>query len=222
MGSVQFGMFVEQVATTVTSATPVAMTSTSLQIQEFTGSTAQTVKLPPTGSPNAVVGQFFEFYNQSSATITMQYQDGTSFTPSPTILAGGALVVTLISTGTANGTWVVESPTTAAATSGLRTINAQVGTTYTFALSDGSGFGDNPLVTFGSASATTVTIPTNLSVPFPVGTQIDCIQVGAGAVTFAAAGGVTLEFSGSATISQYVFASLVQVSANTWVLAEDN
>lgn len=101
-----------------------------------------------------------------------------------------------------------------------RTLNNQTGTSYAFVLGDGSAAGGNALVTLSNASAQTVTIPTNASVAFPVGTEIDCLQLGAGKVTFAAAGGVTLNSaSGNKSIAaQYVGVSLLQVSANSWVL----
>ena len=41
------------------------------------------------------------------------------------------------------------------------------------------------MVTFSNAAAQTVTVPPNSSVAFPIGTQIDCAQIGAGKVTFA-------------------------------------
>lgn len=105
----------------------------------------------------------------------------------------------------------------------LRTVNAQSGTTYTFVLADGSGNGLNPLVTFSNGSATTVTVPTNASVAFPVGTQIDCIQIGAGKVTFAAAGGVTLNSKAGnlAIAAQYVGATLIKTATNTWYVLGD-
>ena len=59
-----------------------------------------------------------------------------------------------------------------------RNINAQTGTSYTLVLSD-----EGKLVTLTSATAVTLTIPTNASVAFPIGTQIDLSQDGAGAVT---------------------------------------
>lgn len=101
-----------------------------------------------------------------------------------------------------------------------RTINAQSGTTYTFALSDGSNAGTSPLVTFGSGSATTVTIPPNSSVAFPVGAVIECIRMGAGTVTFAPGAGVTINSVGGllGISNQYVGVSLVQTSANVWVI----
>ena len=57
--------------------------------------------------------------------------------------------------------------------------NAQTGTTYTFVLADA----DNKLVTASNAAAQTYSIPTNASVAFPIGTQLNIIQIGAGQVT---------------------------------------
>lgn len=104
-----------------------------------------------------------------------------------------------------------------------RTINSQIGTSYTLVLSDGSAAGANTLITMGNAGATTVTVPTNASVAFPVGTQVDVMQVGAGKVTFSPAGGVTLN-SKSANLSisaQYVGVSLIKTATNTWELLGD-
>lgn len=44
---------------------------------------------------------------------------------------------------------------------------------------------------FTAATAVAATIPTNASVPFPIGTEIELIQAGAGQVTITAAAGVT-------------------------------
>ena len=107
MGSFSHGMLVEQVALITTSGGTTTLSSTSLQIQYFTGSSAQTVKLPPTTT--MFVGQFFELYNASSATITMEYQDASSFTPAATIPSNTSLIVKLTSTGTTNGTWAVAT-----------------------------------------------------------------------------------------------------------------
>lgn len=104
-----------------------------------------------------------------------------------------------------------------------RTINAQTGTTYTFVLADGSGAGFQPLVTLSNASPVIVTIPTNASVAFPIGTQIDCINQGVGKVTFAAAGGVTVNSKASnlSISAQYVGVTLVKTATNTWTLMGD-
>ena len=97
-------------------------------------------------------------------------------------------------------------------------INTQTGTTYTFALTDAG-----KLVTFGSGSATTVTIDTFANVAFPTGTQIDCAQLGAGKVTFAGAGGVTVNSkdSNKAIGAQYVGVTLIKTDTNVWLLLGD-
>lgn len=101
-----------------------------------------------------------------------------------------------------------------------RTINAQSGTTYTFALADGSAAGGNPLVTASNAAAQTYTVPPNSSVAFPIGTQIDLVQQGAGAVTFAPGSGVTLNSEGSLLTmgGQYSGATLIKTATDTWTV----
>lgn len=104
-----------------------------------------------------------------------------------------------------------------------RTINAQVGTSYTFVLADGSAGGAFPLVTASNVAAQTYTVPNNSSVAFPVGTQIDLIQLGSGQVSIAAAGGVTIgSKSGFLKVAaQYVGVTLIKTGTNSWVLLGD-
>jgi len=96
-----------------------------------------------------------------------------------------------------------------------RTINSQVGTTYTLALSDAGN-----IIDFNNASPVTVTIPLNATVAFPSGTQIDVMQAGAGKVTFSAAGGVTIQSAGGnkSLGGQYAAASLVKIATDVWRL----
>lgn len=91
--------------------------------------------------------------------------------------------------------------------------NAQVGTTYTFALSD-AGI----TVTCTNASPILATIPLNSTVAFPVGSNIDVIQGGAGKVTFTPAGGVTLKsLAGNLSISgQNAGITLRKEATDTW------
>lgn len=78
----------------------------------------------------------------------------------------------------------------------------------------------NSVVIMGGSSAQTITIPTNTSVPFPVGTQITFIMGGAGAVVFAPGSGVTLQSKDTKrTIDgQYASATLVKIATDTWSL----
>lgn len=107
---------------------------------------------------------------------------------------------------------------TAAAYNGLVnfTLNDQTGTSYTPVLTDQY----QVLVTRSNASASTLTIPTNASVAFPVGTVITVLNKGAGLVTISGAGGVTVLSAGavaaSPTLAQYKSCALIQVAANTW------
>lgn len=93
-------------------------------------------------------------------------------------------------------------------------INAQTGTTYTAVLTD-----DGKLVTCDNGSAITFTIPTNASVAFGVGTQINIMQLGAGQVTIAGAG-VTFRSEGSKlkTKGQYAVATCCKIATDTWVV----
>jgi hypothetical protein len=97
----------------------------------------------------------------------------------------------------------------------VRTIDAQIGTTYTFALADAGN-----LCEFTNAAAITVTIPLNATVAFPIGTQIDVVQGGAGKVTFAGAGGVTLKSVGSlkSLSTQEAGGTLIKMATDTWRL----
>lgn len=104
------------------------------------------------------------------------------------------------------------------------TLNAQTGTTYTFVLTDSN----NTLVTASNASAQTYSIPTNASVAYPIGAQINIIAIGAGQVTInAVTSGTTTVLSNGATAAspklrvQYSSASLLKVATDTWYVIGD-
>jgi hypothetical protein len=102
-------------------------------------------------------------------------------------------------------------------------LNAQTGTTYTFALSD-----NGKLVTASNASAQTYSIPTNATTAFPTGTQINIIQIGAGQVTIQAAssGTTTVSSTGASATApklraQFSAATLIKASADLWYVTGD-
>lgn len=104
------------------------------------------------------------------------------------------------------------------------TLNAQTGTTYTFALTDAN----NTLVTASNASAQTYSIPTNASVAFPIGAQINIIAIGAGQVTInAVTSGTTTVASNGATATapklrvQYSSATAIKVNTDSWYVVGD-
>jgi hypothetical protein len=94
------------------------------------------------------------------------------------------------------------------------TLNAQTGTSYTLVLTDA-----HDLVTLSNGSAITLTIPTNASVAFAIGDQVNIVQIGTGQVTVGGAG-VTIGSQGSKLKlnGQWSAATLIKIDTNTWVL----
>jgi hypothetical protein len=134
------------------------------------------------------------------------------------------------------GSTVIPSGTTVTTVAGLTltspvsndpklnlSINANTATTYTFVLTDNGKF-----VTSNNASAQTLSIPTNASVAFPIGTQINVIQIGAGQVTVnAVTSGTTTVLSNAATAAapktrnQYAALTAIKVATDTWYVIGD-
>ena len=78
------------------------------------------------------------------------------------------------------------------------------------------------LIEMGSGSALTLTIPTNATVAYPVGTSLDILQTGAGQVTIAGAAGVTVNATpGLKLRTQWSSATLLKRAENTWVVFGD-
>ena len=95
------------------------------------------------------------------------------------------------------------------------TINAQTGTTYTLVLTDA-----DKLVTLDNGAAITLTVPTNASVAFPVGTVVAGAQLGAGLVSIAGATGVTINGvtpGDEASAGQWSTWSLTKLATDTWL-----
>ena len=109
---------------------------------------------------------------------------------------------------------------TAAAYNGLVnfTLNDQTGTTYTPVLTDQY----QVLVTRSNASASTLTIPTNASVAFPVGTVITVLNIGAGTCTIKAVTSSTTTVLSAGTVAaqptlgQYKSAACIKTGTDTW------
>lgn len=135
------------------------------------------------------------------------------------------------------GSTVIPSGTTVTTIAGLTltspvlndpklnlSINANTATTYTFVLAD-----NGKLVTSNNASAQTLSIPTNASVAFPVGTQINVAWItGAGQPTInAVTSGTTTVLSTGATstapklrVANSV-ATCIKIATDTWLVTGD-
>jgi hypothetical protein len=166
---------------------------------------------------------------------TLTFQDGSTQT---TAAVGG---VTSVSGGngiTATGTTAVSVAIDTLITADLTTaqtltnkiltapqinlgVNTQSGTTYTTVLAD-----NGKLITQTNASAITTTIPPNASVAYPIGAQLNFVQLGAGQLTIQGGAGVTVISTGATASApkcraQYSSATAIQVSANNWLVAGD-
>ena len=104
------------------------------------------------------------------------------------------------------------------------TLNANTSTTYTFVLTD-----NGKLVTSNNAAAQTLSIPTNASVAFPIGTQINVAWItGAGQPTInAVTSGTTTVLSTGATSTAPKLrvvnsaATCIKIATDTWLVTGD-
>jgi hypothetical protein len=188
------------------------------------------------------------YVTTSGRTITLHTEDNhlcqviTTFTTGLTALNGLTDQVQNFATGTSGTDFGINStgsthtfnlPTASATNRGAlsttdwTTFNAKASTevsinnqtsNYILDISD-----SYKLIEMNVGSANTLTIPTNIVVPFPIGTQILISQYGAGQTTITAAGTVTLRSSGgkTKTAAQYAMATLVKRGTNEWYLAGD-
>ena len=166
----------------------------------FTSLSATAMDNTPIGGTTAAAGTF--------TTLEATSMDST---PIGASTPATATFTTLAATGntTLEGTAVVKQ--------GLPIIE-EAGTTKTLALTDNGNY-----IITSSASAVTVTVPPNSSVAFPVGAEIVVFQSGAGQVTFAAGGGVTIRSKDNnlKISAQYAAATLKQVATDEWHLLGD-
>jgi hypothetical protein len=78
------------------------------------------------------------------------------------------------------------------------------------------------LIEVAKATATTITIPTDATLNFPIGTSLDILQTSTGQVTIAGAGGVTVNATpGLKLRTTWSSATLFKRAANTWVVYGD-
>ena len=112
--------------------------------------------------------------------------------------------------GTASG----EVPTVAIGNSlwdNLKKVVVESGTSRTLALIDAGKY-----INCTAGTAVTITIPLNATAAFPISTEIDVWQDGAGVVSFVGAVGVTIHSVGLSLAAQYRAATLKKVGTDTW------
>lgn len=96
----------------------------------------------------------------------------------------------------------------------VKVVNADSNTTYNFDLDDA-----NKIVTLNNASPVSAVIPANASVAYPVGTQIDIVNIGAGTVTVSITSDTLNQNVGGLTLAQYDKRTITKVDTTVWVLS---
>ena len=157
--------------------------------------------------------------NASVSTTELGYLDGVTSaiqTQIDTKLATATAASTYLTTSTAASTYLASS-TAATTYVPLNLVTSAQTASYTLVLADAS-----KLVEVSNASANNLTVPLNSSVAFPVGTQINILQTGAGQITVVATGGVTINATpGLKLRAQWSSATLIKRATDTWVLVGD-
>jgi hypothetical protein len=158
-------------------------------------------KLQVNGSISMAYASFFNFQGSSGAGDVLIDNSGS------TLRVTGA--VQLSNSVTFNSTALVQGLLT-----NYNVYNTQT-SSYTLVLGDAS-----KVIEMNVASANTVTIPTNASVAFPIGTEITVLQYGVGITSIAVAGGVSIVSKDSASIigNRYTGVTLLKRGTNEWYL----
>ncbi len=103
---------------------------------------------------------------------------------------------------------------------GVPSISSFVYKTASYTL-DALTLRDN-IIEVASSSATTITIPAESSVNYPIGSSIDILQTSTGQVTIEAAAGVTVNATpGLKLRTQWSSATLLKRAADTWIVYGD-
>jgi hypothetical protein len=141
-------------ATTATAAGTTVLTVASAQIQNFSGSTTQTVTLPVTST--LVLGQSFTVLNDSTGTVTVQSSGGNTVLAMTTGI--DATFTCILTSGTSAASWNV----TTAGGSGSGTVNSGTTGQIAYYASNGTAVSGETLVPIaagGTNSATVTSAP---------------------------------------------------------------
>ncbi len=96
-------------------------------------------------------------------------------------------------------------------------VNTNTATAYTVALTDA-----DKMALFSATAAIAVTVPTNATAAFAIGTTINLCQYNTGQITITGASGVTVNGTpGLKTRARYSAVSLIKVGADAWVAFGD-
>lgn len=209
------GNFTVSGTTTTVSTQDLVVNDPMIYIGE--GSTSNTADLGIVGSFDDGLYQHAGIVRDASDDIWKLFK-GVTDEPSTTInFAQGSLDDLAVNNIEVAGVVFTDGTQTLA---GVPSITAIAEKTASYTLS--STTERDTIIEVNSASATTLTIPADDGLNFPVGTTLDVIQTGAGQVTIAGATGVTVNATpGLKLRAQWSSVTLLKRAANSWLVFGD-
>ena len=179
------------------------------------------VNLPQYASAPSSPVQGDMYYNTTDDTVYVH--DGSSWVDLAAGGSSGATVyyqTTAPSSAVGGDIWIDSDDNTTPNTNNL-TI-AQKNASYTLAtdLSDAP----DEVIEMNVSSANTISIPTDATANYPIGTQIHVFQFGTGQTTIQAVTPATTTVVGAPGLklrAQYSFATLIKRAANYWIVVGD-
>ena len=157
----------------------------------------------------------WEFTNDGTNYSVIAPTDSPTFTGTNSV---AALTSSGLITASASGVAFTDGTQTKAGIPSLTTIGTTISAAYN--LSTGGLTLRDQLIPISGTYV--VTVPTNATTAFPVGTSIDFYQSAGTVASFAGAGGVTIQATpGLKLRTTYSSATLTKVATDTWLLAGD-
>lgn len=209
------GNFTVTGTTTTVSTQDLVVNDPMIYIGE--GSTSNTADLGLVGSFDDGTYQHAGIVRDSSEGIWKLFK-GVTDEPSTTInFAQGSLDDLAVNNVEVAGVVFTDGTQTKVGVPSITPI-AEKTTNYTLSSSDER----DTIIEVNSASATTLTIPEDATLNFPVGTTLDVIQTGAGQVTIAGTGSAVVNGTpGTKLRTQWSSVTLLKRAANSWLVFGD-
>jgi ribosomal protein L27 len=200
--------FIPTAASTVTAAATTTLTINDAQVQVFTGSTTQTVKLPTTG---VTAGQQYTVCNQSSGAVTVQSSGANTIVVLNANKVG--VFTAVVSTPTTAAHWIGSAPTpsgSVASTVAMRDSNASLlGVAFVVFPSSTVTAAGTTTLTVASPSSQVFTGSTTQTVKLPTtgvvaGQQYTIANQSSGAVTVQSSDATTISTVAANSVTLYI------------------
>jgi hypothetical protein len=210
----------------------VTLTATATELNVLDGITASTAELNIMDGVTATAAELNTLDGITASVAELNILDGVTSTAAELNILDGATLTTTELNYVDGVTSAIQTQLNSKASNTDPVITGEINTTgnvighitinskstsYTLVLSD-----DGDFLEFTNSTSASVTVPTNLSVEFPIGTVITILQAGTGQLTIVPASGVTVNSTpGLKTRAQWSVVTLIKRGTNTWLATGD-